>query len=95
LFDGREKIMGIQHSAALTDYSNQQIVDIVQNSERGGLTASIALNDSRIVSRLDSLEKSINNSKVSLHIDENAFVTHTQFVNGMKKVSKSKPKRLS
>ena len=94
LFDGREKIMGIQHSAALTDYSNQQIVDIVQNSERGGLTASIALNDSRIVSRLDSLEKAVQNSKVSLHIDENAFVTHTQFTNGMKKVSKSKPKRL-
>lgn len=94
LFDGREKIMGIQHSAALTDYTNQQIVDIVQNSERGGLTASIALNDSRIVSRLDSLEKAVQNSKVSLHIDENAFVTHTQFRNGMKKVSKSKPKRL-
>ena len=94
LFDGREKIMGIQHSAALTDYTNQQIVDIVQNSEKGGMMASISLNDSRIVSRLDSLEKSINNSKVSLHIDENAFVTHTQFVNGMKKVSKSKPKRL-
>ena len=94
LFDGREKIMGIQHSAALSDYSNQQIVDIVQNSERGSLTASIALNDSRIVSRLDSLEKAVQNSKVSLHIDENAFVTHTQFTNGMKKVSKSKPKRL-
>lgn len=91
---GGERVLTSTQNNKIGDISNDDLAEIALQYRTGNLGSSSPINDDRIVSRLESVEKAVKNIHFDIHIDENANVTKTELKNGLKRVSRTTRPRL-
>ena len=88
--DGQERVMTGMQNKKIGGLTNDQLADLAQAYNRGDVISKSGngLSDSGL-KRIEDAVKSIN-----IHVDAEGFITREEFERGMKKITKTKPRRL-
>ena len=88
--DGQERVMTGMQNKKIGGLTNDQLADLAQAYNRGDVISKggPGLSD-RGLKRIEDAVKSIN-----IHVDAEGFITREEFERGMKKITKTKPRRL-
>lgn len=91
---GGERVMTATQNNKIGDISNEDLAEIAYQHRTGNIRSVHPINDDRIVSRLESLERTVKNNRVEFIIDRDGIVTEKRLEAGMKKIVKSKRPRI-